>query len=78
MRQKHKTQETSLYLYPGCFIQKQPNYELKHRYQLRGMASTYPAKYVCKNSNTHAHIHITPAVEAMDSCFALIGVISMA
>ena len=40
MRQKHKTQETSLYLYPGCFIQKQPNYELKRRYQLHGMAST--------------------------------------
>ena len=39
-RQKHITQETSLYSYPGCFIQKQPNYELKHTYQLRGMAST--------------------------------------
>ena len=44
MRQKYKTQETSLYFYPGCFIHKQPNYELKHRYQLRGMASTLPMR----------------------------------
>ena len=29
-----------LYSYPGCFIQKQSNYELKHTYQLLGMAGT--------------------------------------
>ena len=71
MRQKHKTQKTSLYLYPGGFIQKQPNYELKHRYQLYGMASTLRMR-------TSTSPRQWLAVEAMGSCFALIGVISMA
>ena len=48
MRQKHKTQETSLYLYPGCFILKQPNYELKYRYELRGLNSAvWQVPYAC-------------------------------
>ena len=43
---------------------KQTNYALKHTCQLRSMASTYLM---------HVHNHITAAVAAMDSCFALLG-----